>query len=109
MAQRSKHPAEVASAGGAKGIAAFSENTSIAQTIAAAASSAITIRRGPGGYAEWLVSIEGVCTDVPMSDQKLRNYSRFCNVIEHWSGVSLDPQSAWLAIVEVLIAKDGAS
>jgi hypothetical protein len=22
-----------------------------------------SIRRGPGGWAEWLVSIEGVCTD----------------------------------------------
>jgi len=109
MAKKSKRPAAVATAGGARGIAVFAENTSIAQTVAAANSFVITIRRGPGGYAEWLVSIEGICTDVPMSDQKLRNHSRFCNVIKHWSGVSLDPQSAWLAIVEALIAKDGAS
>ena len=71
-----------------------------------------SIRRGPGGKADWLVSIEGVCIDVPMSDQKLRSYRRFCNVIKHWSGVSLDPmppRANWSAMVEAAIAKGGAS
>jgi hypothetical protein len=86
---------------GAQGIAVVSATASIAQA------AGVTVRRGPGGYAEW--SIEGICTDVPMSDQKLRSYRRFCNVIKHWSGVSLDPQSAWSAIVEAAIAKCGAS
>lgn len=121
MAQKNKHPAAVATAGGAKGIAVFSKNTaSIAQIGATANSYAITsIRRGPGGWAEWVVSMEGdvcagvhvVCTDVPMSDQRLRTSKRFCKVLWHRLGVNFNPmpQSAWSAIVEAAIAKGGAS
>src|SRR5215210_6590907 len=109
MAKKSKRPAAVATAGGARGIAVFSENTSVAQTVAAAYSPAITrIRRGPGGGAEWVVSIESnvcadvhvVCTDVPVSDRCLRRSKRFCNVLWHRYGVNFNPmpQSAWSAL-----------
>src|SRR4051812_4755111 len=115
MANKKGNPAAVATAGGAKGIAVFSENTSIADTVAAANSPEITsIRRGPGGWAEWIVSIEGdvcadvhvVCTDVPVSDQRLRISKRFCNVLWYRFGVNFNPmpQSAWSAIVEAAIA-----
>jgi hypothetical protein len=73
-------------------------------------SPAITsIRRGPGGKADWLVSIDGVCTDTPFRDQKLRRYRRFCNAIKHRFGVTFDPipQTHWAAIVEAAIG--GAS
>jgi hypothetical protein len=110
----------VPAANGVEGIAVFSENTAtIAQTVAAANSFAITsIRRGPGGWAEWLVSIKGdcadlqvVCTDVPVSDQRLRRSKRFCNVLWHRCGVNFDPmpQAEWSAIVEAAIAKVGAA
>ena len=79
---------------------------------AAANSPVITsIRRGPGGKADWLVSIEGVCTDTHIRDRQLRNYRKFCNVIKHRFGVTFDPmpQADWLAIVEAAIAEGGAS
>jgi hypothetical protein len=112
MAQKSKRPAAVAAAGGAKGIAVSKNNAIIAQTGGNANSPAITsIRRGAGGRAEWLVSIEGVCTDTPMRDRKLRNYRRFCNAIKHRFGVTFDPmpRADWLTIVEAAIAKGGAA
>ncbi|WP_369722914.1 hypothetical protein AB8Z38_02305 [Bradyrhizobium sp. LLZ17] len=120
MNQKNEHPAAVATAGGARGIAVFSQNTNIAQTVASANSPSITsIRRGPGGWAEWVVSIKGdvcaevhvVCTDVPVSDQCLRTSKRFCNVLWYRFGVNFNPmpQSAWSAIVEAAIAKGGAS
>jgi hypothetical protein len=100
-------------ANGAEGIAVFTENTaSIAQTVATDNGPVITsIRRGPGGNADWLVSIEGVCTDTPFRDRKLRNYRKFCNAIKHRFGVTFDPipQNDWLAIVETAIADGGAS
>jgi len=103
----------VPAANGVGGIAEFSENTaSIAQTFAAAHNPVITsIRRGPGGNAEWLVSIKGVGTDTPFRDRKLRNYRKFCNAIKHRFGVTFDPmpQADWLTIVEAAIAKGGAS
>jgi hypothetical protein len=114
MTRRSKRPAAVATAGGTKGIAVFPENTAgIAQTVGAANNPVITsIRRGPGGKADWLVSIEGVCTDTPFRDPKLRNYRKFCNAIKYRFGVTFDTMSRadWLAIVKAAIAaKGGAS
>jgi|SRR3954454_10464918 hypothetical protein len=108
MARKYNDPA----ANGAEGIAVFSENTSIAQTVAAAYSPAITsIRRGPGGWAEWLVSIEGICIDTPMRDRKLRRYRSFCNAFKHRFGVTFDPmpQGDWAAIVEAAIAAEGSA
>ncbi len=69
------------------------------------------IRRGAGGNADWLVSIEGVCTETPFRDRKLRNYKKFCNAIKFRFGVTFDPmaQALWAAIVEAAIAKGGAS
>jgi hypothetical protein len=69
------------------------------------------IRRGPGGKADWLVSIERVCTETPFRDRKLRNYRRFCNAIKYRFGVTFDsmPQADWLVIVEAAIAEAGAS
>ena len=76
------------------------------------------IRRGPGGWAEWLVSIEGVCadlhvvcTDVPVSDQRLRRSKKFCNVLWYRCGVNFDPmpQAAWSTMVEAVMAKGGVS
>jgi hypothetical protein len=104
-------------ANGVEGIAVFSENTA---TIAQIEAPVITgIRRGPGGKADWLVSIEGdvcagvrvVCTHVPVSDQRLRSSERFCNVLWHRFGVNFDPmpQADWLAMVEAAIAEGGAS
>jgi hypothetical protein len=84
MAHKKRNPAAVAPAGGAKGIAVSKNTASIAQTGGKANSPAITsIRRGPRGWAEWLVSIRGVCTAMP--------------------------QAAWSAIIEAAIAKGGAS
>jgi hypothetical protein len=70
-----------------------------------------SIRRGPGGWAEWLVSIEGVCTDTPMRDHKLRRYRRFCNAMKYRFGVTFDPmpQAVWSSIVDAAIAKGGAA
>ena len=83
----------------------------IALTDAVAANSPVitSIRRGPGGKADWLVSIEGVCTDTHFRDPKLRNYRKFCNAIKHRFGVTFDPkpQDDWLAIVEPTL--DGVS
>jgi hypothetical protein len=83
----------------------------IALTDAVAANSPVitSIRRGPGGKADWLVSIEGVCTDTPFRDRKLRHYRKFCNAIKHRFGVTFNPMSRadWLAIVETAIG--GAS
>ncbi|MEY9136144.1 putative secreted protein [Bradyrhizobium diazoefficiens] len=108
-----KNPAAVATAAGAQGIAVSKNTATIAQTGGKANGPAFTsIRRGPGGKAEWLVSIEGVvCTDVPVSDQRLRRSKRFCNVLRHRCGVNFDPipQAAWSAIVEAAIAKVGAA
>ena len=97
-----------------EGIAVFSENTAtIAQIEATANRPVVTsIRQGPGGKADWLVSIEGVCTNTPFRDPKLRNYHKFCNAIKHRFGVTFDTMSRgdWLAIVEAAIAaKGGAS
>lgn len=120
MAQKSKRPAAVATAGGAKGFAIFSKNTSIDPNAASSNSFVITsIRRGPGGWAQWVVSIEGdvcagvhvVCTDVPVSDKRLRSSKRFCKVLWHRFGVNFKPMppSAWSAIVDAALAKDGAA
>ena len=70
-----------------------------------------SIWRGPGGKADWLVSIVGICSDTHFRDRKLRRYRRFCNIISYRFGVTFDPmpQAAWLAIVEAAIAKGGAS
>jgi hypothetical protein len=104
-----------------EGIAVFSENTaSIAQIEATANRPVVTsIRRGPGGKADWLVSIEGdvcagvrvVCTHVPVSDQRLQSSESFCDVLWHRFGVNFDPmpQADWLAMVEAAIAEGGAS
>lgn len=96
----------------AESIAVFSgSSANIAQARAAANSPAITsIRRGPGGKADWLVSIEGVCTDTPMRDRKLRKYRRFCNAIKHRFGVAFDPipEGDWAAMVGAAVAKAGA-
>jgi hypothetical protein len=70
-----------------------------------------SIRRGPGGKADWLVSIESVCTDTHFRDPKLRNFHKFCNAIKHRFGVTFDPmpQNDWLAIVEAAIAAEGGA
>src|SRR4051812_12871066 len=92
-----KSLAAVATAGGAKGIV-VSKNTSLAQTGCKAKSPVITSIRRVSGWAEWLVSIRGVCadllvvcTDVPVSDQRLRRSKRFCNVLWHRYGVNFHP------------------
>ena len=53
------------------------------------------------------MSIEGVCTDTPFRDRKLRRYRRFCNVIKYRFGVTFDPmpQADWSAIVEAAILR----
>jgi hypothetical protein len=112
MANKNRNPAAVATAGGAKGIAVSKNTATIAQTRGKANSPAITsIRRGPGGWADWLVSIKGVCTDTPMRDRKLRNYRKFCNAIKYRFGVTFDPMSRadWSSMVEAAIAKGGVS
>ena len=111
MAQKTKGPAAVATAGGAKGIA-VSKNISIAQTGAVANSPPIaSIRRRPYGKPAWLVSIEGVCANMPIRDRKLRRFRRFCAAIKYRFGVTLEPmpQADWSAIVEAAIAKVGAA
>jgi hypothetical protein len=117
MAKKNNRPAAVATAGGVKGSVVLKKAT-IAQSVAFANSFAVTsIRRGPGGKADWLVSIEGVCadvhvvcTDVPMRDRQLRKSKRFCNVLWHRFGINFDPmpQIVWSAIVAAAIAKGGA-
>ena len=99
-------------ANGVEGTAVFSENTATIAQGAAGNSPVITsIRRGPGGKADWLVSIEGICTDTHFRDRKLRNYRKFCNAIKHRYGVTFDPmsQADWSAMVEAAVAKGGAS
>ncbi len=110
MAHKKKTPAAVATAAGAQDIAVSMNTATIAQTGGNANSPVITgIRRGPGGNADWLVSIEDVCTDVPMREQKLRRSRRFCNVLWYRFGVNFDPmlQDEWLAIVDAAIAAEG--
>lgn len=103
----------IPAANGVEGMAIFSENTAdIPQTVAATNSPVITsIRGGPGGKADWLVSISGVCTDTPIRDPKLRNYRKFCNAIKYRFCVTFDPMSRadWLAIVEAAIAAEGGA
>jgi hypothetical protein len=106
MAHKNKTPAAGSTAAGARGKAVSENTSSIAQTVAAAKGPAIaSIRRGPGGKADWLVSIEGVCTDTPFRDRKLRRHRRFCNIIWHRFGVNFDPmpQADWSVIVEAAI------
>jgi hypothetical protein len=109
MANKKENPAAVATAGGANG--AVSKNTAtIAQTGGKANIPVITsIRRRPYGKTALLVSIKGVCTDMPIRDQKLRRYRRFCAAIKYRCGVNFDPmpQAAWSAIVEAAIAAEG--
>lgn len=110
LARKKQHPAAAATADGAQDIAVSKNTTTIAQTGGKANSPGITsIRRGPGGKADWLVSIEGVCTDTPMRDRKLRNYRKFCNAIKHRFGVTFEPMSpaVWSVMVEAAIAKQG--
>jgi hypothetical protein len=111
MPNKKRNPAAVATARGARGIA-VSRNTSITQTATAANPFITSIRRAPPvGKVDWLVSIEGICTDTPIRDRKLRRYRRFCAAIKYRFRVALDPmpQSDWSAIVEAAIAKAGAS
>jgi hypothetical protein len=67
------------------------------------------IRRGPGGKAEWLITLDGVCTDAPMRDRRLRNYRKFCNVIQFRFGIQYSPmsQAEWTAVVEAAIREGG--
>jgi hypothetical protein len=69
------------------------------------------IRRGPGGKADWLVTLEGVCSEAPMRDRRLRSYKKFCNVVQFRFGIEYSPmtQSEWTAIVEAAIAAGGAA
>ena len=98
---------------GVEGIAVFSENTaSIAQTAAAANSPVITsIRRRAYGKAAWLVSIKGVCTDMPIRDRKLRRYRRVRAAVKYRFGVTFEPmqQADWSGIVEAAIAAAGGA
>jgi hypothetical protein len=106
MAHKKNSPAAVATAARAQDIAVSNNTTIIAQTGGKANSPAITsIRRGPGGKADWLVSI------TPFRDRKLRRYRRFCNAIKHRFGVTFDPmpQAHWAAIVEAAIAAEGGA
>lgn len=108
-----KRKGKGSAANAVEGNAVCSENAKTkAQTGAAANSPKITeIRRGPGGKADWLVSIMGVCTDAPVRDRRLVSYRKFRNVIKFRFGVHFDPmpQAVWLATVEAAIAKGGAS
>jgi hypothetical protein len=106
MARKSNDPA----ANGVEGIAVFSENTANVAQFWGAPNS-LRIRPGPGGKADWLVSINGVCTDTPIRDRKLRRCRRFCAAIEHRFGTAFDPmpQSDWEAIVEAAIASEGGA
>jgi hypothetical protein len=103
MKRKGRHSA----ANGAMRIAPGSENAEIVtETCAAAKRPVVTrIRRKFYGKAEWLVSIEGVSSDIPIRDRKLRRYRRFCAAIKHRFGVVFDPmpQAAWLAMVEKTI------
>jgi len=105
MVHKKRNPAAGSTSAGAKGNVVFPDIANLAQTVAAANSPVITVRRGPGGKAEWLVSIRGVCTDTPFRDRKLRRHRRFCNAIRCRFGVSFDPmpQADWAAIVEAAI------
>ena len=108
MVRKSNDPA----ANGVEGIAVFSENTASITQIGAAANRPVitSIRRRPHGKAEWLVSVEGVCTDTPIRDRKLRRYRRFCAAIKHRFGVAFNPmpQAEWVTILEAAIAEGGA-
>ena len=107
-----KSPAAVATADGAQGIAVSKNTAIIAQPRGNANSPVITgIRRGPGGKADWLVSIKGVCSDEGMRNRILRRYSRFCKSIEWRFKFSFDPmpQADWSAIVEAAIAAEGGA
>lgn len=70
----------------------------------------ISIRSGPGGQADWFVSVKGVCTDASMRDQQLRKYRRFCNVMKHRFKITFDPmpEGDWAAMVGAAVAKAGA-
>lgn len=71
----------------------------------------ISIRRGPGGPADWLVTIEGHNDELPIRDRRLRTYKKFCNVIRHRLGINFDPmpQDEWSAIIETAIEKGGGA
>jgi hypothetical protein len=87
----------------------FANTSSVPQT--AAIANRLSIRRGPGGKADRLVSISGLCTDTPMRERKLRRSRRFSNVLWYRFGINFDPmpQSAWSAIVEAAIAANGGA
>ena len=84
-----------------------------APTNAVAANSPViaSIKRRPYGKAAWLVSIKGVCTDMPIQDQKLRRYRRFCAAIKYRFGVTFEPmqQADWSGIVEAAIVSEGGA
>ena len=106
MAQKRNGPA----GNGAEGIAVFTENTaSIAKLVAANSPVIASIKRRPYGKAAWLVSIKGICTDMPVRDHKLRRYRRFGAAIKYRFGVTFEPmqQADWSGIVEAVIG--GAS
>jgi hypothetical protein len=112
MAHKKKSPAAVATAARAQRIAVSNNTATIAQIGAATNSPVITrIRRGAGGKADWLVSIEGLCTDTPFRDRKLHNYRKFCNAIKCRFGVVFAPmpRSDWLAIVNAAIVAEGGA
>lgn len=69
------------------------------------------IRRGPGGKAEWLLTLDGVCSEAPMRDRRLRSYKRFCNVIKFRFGIEFGamPQADWDALLERARREGGAS
>ncbi|SRR6266849_2987773 len=99
-------------ANGAEGSAAVLDSTVLLPQNAAAGNNRAVITsltRGPGGKADWYVTIDGICVDEPMRDRRLRNYRRFCNVIRFRFGITLAPmsQATWSAIVAT--AKGGAS
>ena len=112
MAHKKRNPAAVATAGRAKGIAALNERAAAFITQNGGKANPCIRRAPPGGNADWLVSIEGVCTDTPMRDKKLRSYKRFWNMMWHRHSVAFAPdmpQAEWTAIVEAAIAKGGVS
>jgi hypothetical protein len=108
-----RNPAAVGTAGGVKESARAAEQSAgtITSTTAALAHPVITaIRRGPGGKAEWLITLDGVCSEAPMRDRRLRSYKKFCNVIQFRFGIEYSPMSQvdWTAIVEAAIVAGGA-
>ena len=93
---RTKNPA----ARGVRSTAEFFDPEYVGQNqIAANTLLDIGVRRSKG---VWLISIPGICVDLPISGRKLFRYSSFCKVLKHEFGAVCEPGISafdWDAIV----------